>query len=223
MVIKESSKEVISFRTAIVAVITMTFLAFLPILWNSYVLWDDPEYILHNTLIHAPLKVIFSSYYMSNYHPITIIACALEYKVFGSNMMGYHALSLLLHISNSLLVFFFIYYLLGKKNVIVPFITALLFGIHPMHVESVAWASELKDLLYSFFFLGSLICYVLYVQRRAGASPAPAIYWLIAAFGLFLLSLLSKGQAVTLPLCFLLVDYFLQKKNARFQLSTFNF
>ena len=88
----------------------------------------------------------------------------------------------------------------------IPLGTALLFAIHPMHVESVAWASELKDVLYSFFFLASLVCYVWYVQNNR------QLKYLAYAFILYLLSLISKGQAVTLPLCFLLVDYISNRK-----------
>jgi tetratricopeptide (TPR) repeat protein len=225
-------------RTAIVVVILITFIAFFPILRNGSVFWDDPEYIFHNPLMAASLKVVFTRYYLYNYHPLTILAYTLEHKFFGSKMSGYHLVSLALHIMNCVLVFFFVYYLLNttkkirvsavkfhrsytqskmanpgannsRKNVMVPFVTALLFGIHPMHVESVAWASELKDLLYAFFFLGSLIRYVRYVQLIEHSKRKT---WLAGAYILFLFSLFSKGQAVSLPLCFLLTDYFLKRK-----------
>lgn len=206
MATKEIPKKGISVKMALIAIIGLTFIAFLPTFNNGYVLWDDPEYILHNPLMSAPLKVVFSSYYVANYHPLTILFLTLEHKFFGADMMGYHAISLLLHLANTSLVFFFIYYLLGKKNVMIPLITALLFGVHPMHVESVAWASELKDVLYSFFFLASLICYVFYIQN------SKQLKYLVYALGLYIVSLLSKGQAVTLPLCFLLIDYLFKRK-----------
>lgn len=164
---KEIIKEVISVKTSFIAIIAVTFIAFLPLLQNSYVYWDDPQYILDNPLMHAPIKVIFaipSGYYMWNYHPLTILVYSLEHKFFGVDMVVYHGVSLLFHLLNSVLVFFFVYYLLGKKNVLIAFITAILFGIHPMHVESVAWASELKDVMYSFFYLAALVCYVFYVR-----------------------------------------------------------
>ncbi len=88
----------------------------------------------------------------------------------------------------------------------IPLVSALLFAIHPMHVESVAWASELKDVLYTFFFLAAIICYIWYLHNNR------QLKYLACAFGLFLLSLISKGQAVTLPLCFFLIDYFLGRK-----------
>jgi protein O-mannosyl-transferase len=203
-------KEVISVKAALIAIVAVTFIAFYPILSNGFVFWDDPQYILNNPLMFAPLKVMFfgghASIYMWNYHPLTILVYSIEHKFFGVDMMGYHAVSLLLHITNSVLVFFFVYLLLNKRNILVAFITAILFGIHPMHVESVAWGSELKDVLYTFFFLAALVCYVLYMQK------GKQMKYLGYAFVLYLLSLISKGQAVTLPLSFLLVDYFLGRK-----------
>jgi tetratricopeptide (TPR) repeat protein len=234
MAVKELQKEVIDVRTAVIAILGITFIAFLPTFRNGYVFWDDPEYILHNPLMSAPLKFVLfgkSSYYLSNYHPLTILIYTFEHKFFGSTMTGYHAVSLLFHLSNSLLVFLFVYYLLNspkqmpalqvkanvknktantvvppKKNVMIPMVTALLFGVHPMHAESVAWASELKDVLYTFFFLASLVCYVMYMQYNR------QIKYLGYALILYFFSLISKGQAVTLPLDFLLVDYFLKRK-----------
>ncbi len=206
MVIKENPKQLISLNNALIAIVAITVAAFIPTFSNSYVFWDDPEYILHNPLMTASLKEVFTTPYLSNYHPLTILVYTLEHHLWSSNLLGYHCVSLFLHICNSLLVFFFIYYLLNKKNILIPLGTALLFSIHPMHVESVAWASELKDVLYSFFFLGALVCYVLYMQNNR------QLKYLFYAFTLFLLSLISKGQAVTLPLCFLLVDYFLNRK-----------
>jgi protein O-mannosyl-transferase len=207
---KQAQPKGISVNAALIAIVAIVFISFLPTFSNGYVYWDDPDYILHNPLMTAPLKVMFfggtSSYYLANYHPLTILVYTIEHSFWGSNMMGYHAVSLLLHIANSLLVFSFIYHLLSKKNVMIPLVTALLFGVHPMHVESVAWASELKDVLYTFFFLASLTCYVLYLQN------AKSLKYLVVALILFLLSLISKGQAVTLPLSFLLVDFFFKRK-----------
>lgn len=206
MEIKEKGKKGISVHVSLMAIIVITFIAFLPIIKNGYVFLDDPDYVLNNPLMSASLKTIFTSFYLDNYHPLTILVYTLEHNFFNSEMMGYHFVSLLLHISNSLLVFFFIYYLLDKKNTVIPMITSLLFGIHPIHIESVAWASELKDVLYAFFFLLSLVSYVLFVQKEKG------IKYLLYSFGFYILSLLSKGQAVTLPLCLLLIDYFLKRK-----------
>ena len=92
-----------------------------------------------------------------------MLVFSLEYKIFGLNETGYHAINLLLHLSNIALVFYFIFLLCS--NPLIALITSLFFGIHPLHVESVAWISELKDLLYTFFFLASCICYMKYLKR----------------------------------------------------------
>src|SRR5213078_2787736 len=98
-------------------------------------------------------KEIFSSYVLGNYHPLTMLSFAIEYHFWGLNEAGYHIVNVLLHLLNTILVFYTIFLLSNKTGV--ALIAALLFGIHPLHVESVAWASELKYLLYTFVFLAS--------------------------------------------------------------------
>src|ERR1043166_4635028 len=116
---------------------------------------------------------------------------------------GYHADNLLVHLLNVILVFYAVLYVSNKTEV--GLIASLLFGIHPLHAESVAWASELKDLLYTFFFLASYIFYLRYLKERGTKFY---FYCLL----LFLSSLLSKAMAVSLPLIFLLTDYFKGRK-----------
>lgn len=140
---------------------------------------------------------------MGNYHPFTILTFAIEYYFFGLNETGYHTVNLLLHLMNAILVFRAVL-LLGNKGG-VALIAALFFGIHPLHVESVAWVSELKDLLYTFFFLASYIFYLKYI--KGGHKK----YYIMALF-LFLASLLSKAMAVSLPVVFILTDYFKGRK-----------
>src|SRR5262249_29381193 len=113
-------------------------------------------------------------------------------------------ISLLLHIINTALVFFFIYLLTEKK--VAALVVALLFGVHPMHVESVSWVSAQKDLLYVCFYLAALICYILHLKGKFQGWKA---YALIIFF--FVLSLLSKGQAVTLPVVMVMVDLYVKK------------
>ena len=140
-------------------IIVISFLAYLPVLKNGFVNWDDESYILDNPILPAfNLKEIFSKYVEGNYHPLTMLAYSIQYHFFGVNAQGYHAVNLLIHLLNVVLVFY-VFYLISDKPV-VSLVTSLLFGIHPLHVESVAWASELKDLLYSFFFLAALVTYL---------------------------------------------------------------
>ena len=135
----------------------------------------------------------------SNYHPLTILSLAFNYGISGLTPFSYFFVNLLLHLLNTALVFYFIRAISGKK-LLVAALSALLFGIHPMHVESVAWISERKDVLYAFFFLWSLIQYWKFITTEKKNH-----YW--ASFFLFVLSLLSKPAAIILPLVLLLIDY----------------
>jgi hypothetical protein len=169
--------------------------------------WDDDKYIQNNPLITSiDLKVLFSTYVMGNYHPLTMLGYAIEYQFFGLNASGYHVINLLLHLANVVLVFYTVFYLSNKT--IVALIACLFFGIHPVHVESVAWVSELKDLLYGFFFLASYIFYLKFVK-----DENKKFYFFSLLF--FLCSLLSKGMAVSLPVVLLLTDYFKGRKITR--------
>lgn len=193
---------------ALATILLLTFLVFRPGLSNGFVLWDDDKYIQNNALIMSiDLKALFSGYVMGNYHPLTMLVYAIGYQLFGLDATGYHTISLLLHLSNVLLVFFAVFHLAGKS--IVALVAALFFGIHPMHVESVAWASELKDLLYCFFFLASYIFYLRYLKEQQKKK------FLYYSLFVFLLALLSKAMAVSLPLVLLLTDYFKERKLTR--------
>lgn len=185
-------------------ILLISFVIYLPVFNNKFLAWDDNLYIKDNPLIYSiNLKDIFSRYVMGNYHPLTILTFAIEYQFFGLNETGYHAVNLLLHLLNVVLVFYSINLLVNKPTV--ALVAALLFGIHPLHVESVAWAAELKDLLYTFFFLASYIMYLKYLT-----SQQKKLY--VFALLLFCLSLLSKAMAASLPVVLLLTDYFKGRK-----------
>src|SRR5689334_16758099 len=144
-------------------VLIFTFVLFLPMFSNGFTNWDDVLYVTQNPLLKnldgEGIKAIFSAPVVSNYHPLTILSLALNYQVGELSPANYWVTNLLLHVLNTGLVFLMIY-LLSKGNHLVSAFVALLFGIHPMHVESVAWISERKDLLYTLFYLAALITYV---------------------------------------------------------------
>jgi len=192
---------------SICLILAFTLTSFFPSLKIGFVNRDDNSYITENPLITElsweKIKTIFSTSYMGHYHPLTLLSYSLEYLFFKLNPFVYHATNLILHLCNSLLVFWFIFLL--TDSLLVSLVVALFFGIHPMHVESVTWVSERKDVLYSFFFLGSMICYLFY--RR---TKEMKYYYLL--FFLFVLSLLSKVMAMTLPFVLLLFDYHLDRK-----------
>ncbi len=196
------------YYAALGAILTITFIVYLPVLHNSFLGWDDHFYITDNPLISSfDLKKIFSTFVMGNYHPITILTLSTEYHLFGMSERGYHAVNLLFHLANIILVFYAILLLSNKPGM--ALIASLLFGIHPIHVESVAWAAELKDLLYTFFFLAALICYLKYI------STLRSKFYYFALI-LFLFSILSKAMAASFPVVLLLIDYFRERKiNAR--------
>jgi tetratricopeptide (TPR) repeat protein len=180
-------------------ILALTFLVYLSAFKNEFV-WDDLVYIQQNPLIYSiNLPKIFSTYLAGNYHPLTVLVHAIEYSLFHFNTMGYHVVNVLIHVCNTALVFYFILRLSG--NNMIGLITALLFGVHPLHVESVAWVAELKDVLYSFFFLCGLISYLKFTDQQKSK-------WYVLTIVLFLLSLLSKGMAVSFSLVLVLIDYY---------------
>ncbi|MGB4846325.1 MAG: hypothetical protein WBP41_00305, partial [Saprospiraceae bacterium] len=130
-------------------VLALIFLIFLPVLRNGFTNWDDILYVTNNLLLKDlslnGLKAIFSTPVVSNYHPLTILSLALNYQMAELTPWSYHLTSIFLHLINTALVFWFIFQL-SSGNKWVSASVALLFGIHPMHVESVVWISERKDL-----------------------------------------------------------------------------
>ncbi len=193
---------------SICAILIVTTAAFLPSLNNDFVNWDDDVNVTENPKIKdlswGNVKRIFTSRHPLDYYkPLTELSYALEYHFFGLEPRPYHSTNLILHLLNSLLVFWLIFLLTEKVGV--SLIAALLFGVHPLHVESVAWVNQRKDLLYGFFFLGALISYLFYLKKLE------IKYYYLSLF-LFFISLLPKPQGVVLPLVLLLFDYFFGRK-----------
>lgn len=189
---------------AFLLVIFVTIIAYLPTLSNGFVPIDDDQYVTENLLIRdftfTGVAKLFTSFYASNYHPLTGLSNMLEYSLCGLNPRPYHLVNLLLHVLNSILVFILVSFFVNRIES--ALIVTLLFAVHPLHVESVAWISERKDILYTFFFLLSLIFYQRYL------TFAKNVYNFGLALIFFILSLLSKSAAITLPLFLLLFDYY---------------
>ncbi|MCX6273645.1 MAG: tetratricopeptide repeat protein [Bacteroidetes bacterium] len=190
------------------AILLLTFIVFFPALNNALTNWDDPHYLNDNPLIRSlsaqNIKKIFTEVFFGNYQPLHIFSYAIEYHFYKLNPAGYHTTSVIMHLVVTFLVYRFI--LLLSENNTIALITALLFGIHPLHVESVAWAAERKDLLYAMFFLGSLICYIRYIKEQQKMK------FIFFAFLLFVLSIMSKAMASSLPPVLILIDYFFGRK-----------
>jgi len=194
-------------------IVLLTTIIFLTGINNSFTYWDDNVYITENPYIkNLNLKTIFTAVYSDHYHPFTTLTNAIEYKLFGLNPKIYHLNNILLHLINIILVFILIKYI--SLNTKISIITSLLFAIHPMHVESVIWLSERKDVLYTMFYLSSLIFYTKYLKQNYNSKKN-----IIIAFLLFICSLLSKSTAVTLPILILLLTYYLNKKITKKDIS----
>lgn len=191
-------------------ILILTFITFSPSLNYSFTSWDDPLYVTENELIKSlsieNIKNIFSikNNVALNYHPVTIVSLAIDYHFSKLKPYHYHFTNLIIHLLNTLLVFIFIYRL-TKGKLITALFVSLFFGIHPMHVESVAWISERKDVLYTFFFLSALITYLKYLETKK-------LNYIIFTIFLFILSLLSKAMAVVLPVVLILIDYYNGRK-----------
>lgn len=204
-------KKKLSFWIYILVAVIVTGFAFYPSLSNGFTNWDDEVYVLNNPEIRdlswEKVKHWFSfdTYHHGNYHPLTMVSYMLEYGSTDPDKNGvpkdasiFHLTNYLLHLLNTVLVFLFVNALIKDK--ISTLIVSVLFGIHPMHVESVAWISERKDVLYTAFYLGGLLTYLNY-RKNDDWLQYGLMYLLV------LCSLLSKSAAVVFPVTLLLIDY----------------
>ena len=190
-----------------VGLFVITFLCFVPSLQNDWVNWDDPTYVLNNPLIVSD-SIQWSAIWKQEqvlgiYHPLTLLSYAFDYQIWGTDPYGFHLTNIVFHALNTCLVFFVFRNL--RTSLLISTIIALLFGIHPMHVESVTWISERKDVLYVFFLLLSWISYLLY--RSADVHRKWGWYGLLLV--LFACSILSKPIAFVFPVILILSDYLL--------------
>jgi len=199
-------------------------LVYLPALGNEFVPWDDEAYLLHNLHIRAlnpeSLKWMFTTFFASNWYPLTWLSHAVDFVLWGENPHLHHLTAILFHAADTVLVFFVCSALVSRwrdreggasRNIgafpspwIAGLVTALLFGLHPIHVESAAWISERKDLLCAFFVLSGILSYLRYTKSPGGRSRTTGY---LATFFLLLFALMSKPMAVTFPVVLLLIDY----------------
>lgn len=184
-----------------------TFLLFLPAMSNDFLFgWDDGEYITHPDVKNfgpGSGASIFRSFHLGMYQPLAVLSFAVNYAWAGENAGMFILVNILLHIANTGLVYKLTRTWSGRFEP--AFITALLFTIHPMHVEGVVWISVRSSLLYSFFFLAGLLQYEKYLQSKKTGHYLLTLLWA-------LLALFSKSMAATFPLILLAIDYFRQRK-----------
>jgi protein O-mannosyl-transferase len=211
------------FLTAVLGIV------YVPLWNNDFVTWDDPLAITDNVYIRSfswpSVQWMWTTFHTGNWIPLTWMSLALDYQIGRLDPRVFHITNLLLHAVNTILVLGLCRGILSaarhglgpeqqlekkKRDDQAAFLTALLFAGHPIHVESVAWAAERKDLLYAFFYLSALWLYLGY----AGSAPKPkSRLW--GCWVLFLMSLMSKPMAVTLPAVLLALDFWPLRRFSR--------
>lgn len=175
----------------------------------DFINFDDPDYVTENPIVRAGLTFrglgwAFTHCYADNWHPLTWISHMLDCQLFGLNPAGPHLVNVALHAANSVLLFLLLHRMTGAqwRSAMV----AALFALHPLHIESVAWISERKDVLSTFLALLSLLAYVRYAKELKVQSPKSKV-WFAVALMLFALGLMAKPMLVTLPFLMLLLDF----------------
>src|ERR1051326_702270 len=189
------------------ALTLLTLAVYAPVRHFDFVNWDDPIYITDNPqvangLAWSGMKWAFTEGYAANWHPITWLSHMLDVEWYGMNAGLHHVTNVIFHIANSLLLFGLLLRVapseagaLGRSALV-----AALFAVHPLHVESVAWVSERKDVLSAFFFMVTLWAYVEYARR-------PGVIRYVFVLLSFALGLMAKPMLVTVPFLLLLLDF----------------
>jgi protein O-mannosyl-transferase len=186
-----------------IALTIATFAVFGQVVHYSFINFDDDIYIADNSNIKAGissegLSWAFSTKYFGLWNPLVWISFMLDYQLYGLNAGGYHLTNLILHIMSALLLFW-LFHRMTQALWQSAFVAAF-FALHPLHVESVAWIAERKDVLSAFFWMLTLCLYVYYTEKPALKRYLPVLFS-------FVLALLSKPMAVTLPVIMILLDY----------------
>lgn len=205
-------------KTRIISLMLVVVAAFASIAGHRFLYqWDD-HWVVFNPYTDAGLNLInlwkvLTEFYRGQYAPFNELNYILIHSVFGYSPMAFHAASLLWHTANTVLLFLFLNRLLkmipsnplAGQSANIAWICALLWAVHPVNVEPVAWISASKILVYAFFYLAALLLYLHYIED-------PRIGKYIGLLALFVASFLGKEQAVVLPLAFLLMDYVTSRK-----------
>ena len=184
------------------------FAVFWPALKGEFINYDDPAYVSSNIDVQhgftlESVKWAFTTGHASNWHPLTWLSHTLDYSLYGDHPWGHHLTNLIFHATNAILLFLLLNAMTGAmwRSAVV----AVLFALHPLRVESVAWISERKDVLSTFFFMLTLWTYLRYVQRKTLNPQLSTINYTLSLL-FFTLGLLSKPMLVTLPCVLLLLD-----------------
>jgi tetratricopeptide (TPR) repeat protein len=187
----------------------VTLAVYLPVLHHSFVDYDDQQYVTDNPRVQAGLTwnglVWAFGFYAGNWHPLAWLSHMLDCQIYGASAGGHHLTSVLLHMASTLLLFSVLNRM--TKAMWRSAAVAALFAWHPLHVESVAWVAERKDVLCAFFWMLTLWFYVRYADK-------PSVSRYFCTLGSFVLCLMAKPMGVTLPFALLLLDYWPLKRMA---------
>ncbi len=199
---------------AALLIAAVTLAVFWPALENQFVNWDDDKNFLTNPafrgLAVSNLRWMWTTFHLGHYHPLTWMSLGLDYVIWGLDPTGYHLTNVLLHTANAVLFYLVALRLLGGK-IWTAAAAALLFAVHPLRVESVAWVSERRDVLSGVFYLLSVLAYL-----RA-QKEGPRGRWLAASLAAFAAALLSKVIVVSLPIVLLLLDIYPLRRGPRWR------
>lgn len=184
----------------------LSFLVMFPTLQNEWLNWDDDAYVLRNPMVweldgEHVAEMFTTPEQVGLYHPLTMLTLAVDEEIWGKDAFGFHLSNLLFHLLNVFLVFLLLRRL--ARQDFTAILGAVLFGMHPMHVESVAWISTRKDVLYVAFFLLALLAYLRAIDRE---TRKKGLWWGLVGI-LFVGALLSKAIAFVFPVILLLLDY----------------
>ena len=214
-----------------ISLFVLSFLVYLPALKSSFV-WDDTQYIINNGIIRSlsihSLFRMFTTFHEGHWHPLTWISHAVDFAVWNLNPLGHHLTNIVLHGLNSSVMFLAIHKLIIKAKIlnnvkpssqvftfdkkqalIIAGISAALFALHPLQVETVVWVSERKGLLSNFFIFASILAYLSYTSS---INTKRSRVWFITTLFLFILALMSKPMAMTFPAILLLIDIYPLKR-----------
>lgn len=191
-------------------ILVLVSAVYLPALNNEFLSWDDDIFITNNpdvqNLSLNNIKTVFTSTYNNIYIPLTCVTWMLEFHLFGKNPFPFILHNILLHLVNTILVFFLIQRLAENRRI--ALLGVIIFGLHPIHVESVVWITERKDVLYAAFYLISILCFLTFWERHDHNTGKNSGRWLYLLSMLsFILAISAKGQAVTLALIVMLIIY----------------
>ena len=186
-----------------IALTVVTLAVFWQVNHYGFINLDDPVYVMENSHIQSGITLdgfrwAFSSTYAEFWHPLTWLSLMFDYQLYGLNAGGYHLTNLILHILSALLLFWLFNRMTGTiwRSAFV----AAFFALHPLHVESVAWIAERKDVLSAFFWMLTLCLYVYYTEKPVIKRYLPVVFF-------FACGLMSKSMVVTLPVIMILLDY----------------